>query len=51
MNVLIYEFDNLFSVYDTEGRLIRKDFTNKGEAVIFCKKNNLNILDIWFAVT
>lgn len=50
MNVHIYEFDNEFSVYDEKGNQVKLGFKTEAEAVYFCKKNNLNLIDIFFSV-
>lgn len=50
MSVKIYEFNNFFDVYDVNGKPIKIGFTTEAEAVYFCKKNNYNLIDVFFAV-
>jgi hypothetical protein len=46
--VTIYEFDNVFDIYDESGTFIIGGFKTEGEAVIWCKKSNLEIVDLFF---
>ena len=50
MKVIIYECENWFAIHNENGQLLNSGFATEGEAVLFCKKNNLHILDIYFLV-
>jgi hypothetical protein len=48
--VTIYENEGTFDIHDENGKLIKGGFSNQGEAVFFCKKNSLFIIDVFFVV-
>lgn len=50
MKVIIYEYDNWFAIHTESGQLLNSGFATEGEAVLFCKKNNLHIVDVFFEV-
>ena len=49
MKVTIYESNGKFEVY-AEGNKYLKTFGSEGEAVLFCKQNNLTLIDVFFEV-
>jgi len=50
IKVMIYENEGWFDIHDQNGQLLNSGFSTESEAVLFCKKNNLQILDIFFVV-
>lgn len=50
MKVTIYENEGWFDIHDESGQLLNGGFASEQEAVYFCKKNNLQIIDIFFLV-
>jgi hypothetical protein len=49
MKVTIYESNGKFDVYAEGNKFIRR-FGSEGEAVLFCKQNNLHLIDVFFEV-
>lgn len=50
MRVTIYENEGIFDIHNEEGNLIKGGFTSEGEAVFYCKKNNYEVIDVYFMV-
>lgn len=50
MKVIIYENEGWFDIHTDKGHLLNSGFASEGEAVLFCKKNNLQVLDIYYLV-
>lgn len=50
MRVTIFENEGWFDVHSESGHLLNSGFATEQEAVLFCKKNNLQIIDIYFLV-
>jgi hypothetical protein len=48
--VIVYEFNNSFDVYDNKGNYVKGNFNSQAEAIIWCKKNNLYLVDVFFSV-
>jgi len=49
MKVTIYESNGKFDVY-AEGNIFIRRFGSEGEAVLFCKQKNYNLIDVFFEV-
>ena len=48
---IIYEFDGGFDIHDEAGHMVKQGFNSHGEAVLWAKKKNLEILDIFLVVS
>lgn len=50
MKVIIYECEGWFAIHTESGQLLNSGFATEGEAVLFCKQNNLHLIDVFFMV-